>query len=98
MMVCPQDRHERYLIEHLNRAGGEVERPMELSDFEQALTGFGLGSDEPTVPKRPVNRPITRAAMEPGRECVTAWARDFRRNLFACLLRGGRRGQRPRDE
>ena len=27
MFVCPQDRHERFLIEHLRRAGVEVERP-----------------------------------------------------------------------
>jgi 2-polyprenyl-6-methoxyphenol hydroxylase-like FAD-dependent oxidoreductase len=35
MFVCPQDRHERFLIEHLRRAGVEVERPMALVDFTQ---------------------------------------------------------------
>jgi 2-polyprenyl-6-methoxyphenol hydroxylase-like FAD-dependent oxidoreductase len=35
MFVCPQDRHERFLIEHLRRAGVEVERPMTLVDFTQ---------------------------------------------------------------
>jgi len=35
MLVCPQDRHERFLIEHLRRAGVEVERPLALVDFTQ---------------------------------------------------------------
>jgi 2-polyprenyl-6-methoxyphenol hydroxylase-like FAD-dependent oxidoreductase len=35
MLVCPQDRHERFLIEHLRRAGIEVERPVTLVDFTQ---------------------------------------------------------------
>jgi 2-polyprenyl-6-methoxyphenol hydroxylase-like FAD-dependent oxidoreductase len=35
MFVCPQDRHERFLIEHLRRAGIEVERPLTLVDFTQ---------------------------------------------------------------
>jgi 2-polyprenyl-6-methoxyphenol hydroxylase-like FAD-dependent oxidoreductase len=35
MVVCPQDRHERFLIDHLRRAGVEVERPTELLDFTQ---------------------------------------------------------------
>jgi 2-polyprenyl-6-methoxyphenol hydroxylase-like FAD-dependent oxidoreductase len=35
MFVCPQDRHERFLIEHLRRAGLEVERPVTLVDFTQ---------------------------------------------------------------
>jgi 2-polyprenyl-6-methoxyphenol hydroxylase-like FAD-dependent oxidoreductase len=36
MMICPQDRQERFLIEHLERAGVRVERPVALIDFEQA--------------------------------------------------------------
>src|SRR5258707_14533972 len=35
MFVCPQDRHERFLIEHLRRAGVEVERPVTFMDFTQ---------------------------------------------------------------
>lgn len=35
MFVCTQDRHERFLIEHLRRAGLEVERPLALVDFTQ---------------------------------------------------------------
>jgi 2-polyprenyl-6-methoxyphenol hydroxylase-like FAD-dependent oxidoreductase len=35
MVVCPQDRHERFLIEHLKEAGVEVERSTELLDFNQ---------------------------------------------------------------
>ena len=35
MFVCPQDRHERFLIEHLRRSGVEVERPLALVDFAQ---------------------------------------------------------------
>ena len=35
MVVCPQDRHERFLIEQLRRAGVEVERPLSLVDFTQ---------------------------------------------------------------
>ncbi|HUG52695.1 MAG TPA: FAD-dependent monooxygenase [Vicinamibacteria bacterium] len=35
MFVCTQDRHERFLIEHLRRAGVEVERPVRLVDFTQ---------------------------------------------------------------
>src|SRR5205085_7440335 len=35
MFVCPQDRHERFLIEHLRRAGVEVERPVKLVSFTQ---------------------------------------------------------------
>jgi 2-polyprenyl-6-methoxyphenol hydroxylase-like FAD-dependent oxidoreductase len=35
MFVCPQDRHERFLIEHLRRAGVEVERPVKLVGFTQ---------------------------------------------------------------
>ncbi|HEV8337863.1 MAG TPA: FAD-dependent monooxygenase [Candidatus Polarisedimenticolia bacterium] len=34
MIVSPQDRHERFLIEHLARAGVQVERGCELLDFE----------------------------------------------------------------
>jgi len=36
MTVYPQDRHERFLIEHLRRAGIEVERQTALVDFAQA--------------------------------------------------------------
>ncbi len=36
MTVHPQDRHERFLIEHLRRAGIEVERQTALVDFAQA--------------------------------------------------------------
>jgi 2-polyprenyl-6-methoxyphenol hydroxylase-like FAD-dependent oxidoreductase len=39
MFVCPQDRHERFLIEHLRRAGVEVERPVALVDFTQDGAG-----------------------------------------------------------
>lgn len=35
MVVCPQHRHERFLVEHLKRAGVEVERSTELLDFAQ---------------------------------------------------------------
>ena len=35
MFVCTQDRHERFLIAHLRRAGVEVERPVALVDFTQ---------------------------------------------------------------
>ena len=35
MVVCPQDRHERFLIEQLRRAGVEVERPLSLVGFTQ---------------------------------------------------------------
>ena len=35
MMVCTQDRHERFLIEHLGRAGVQVQRSTELIGFEQ---------------------------------------------------------------
>ena len=35
MMVVTQDRHERFLIEHLGRAGVQVERKVELVGFEQ---------------------------------------------------------------
>jgi 2-polyprenyl-6-methoxyphenol hydroxylase-like FAD-dependent oxidoreductase len=36
MVVCAQDRHERFLIAQLKRAGVEVERPVELLEFTQA--------------------------------------------------------------
>ena len=36
MLVCTQDRHERFLIEHLSRAGVRVQRSIELVGFEQA--------------------------------------------------------------
>src|SRR4051794_22440986 len=39
MFVCPQDRHERFLIEHLRRAGVEVERPVTLRSFTQDAGG-----------------------------------------------------------
>jgi 2-polyprenyl-6-methoxyphenol hydroxylase-like FAD-dependent oxidoreductase len=39
MVVCPQDRHERFLIGQLKQAGVEVERPTELLDFAQAPEG-----------------------------------------------------------
>jgi 2-polyprenyl-6-methoxyphenol hydroxylase-like FAD-dependent oxidoreductase len=39
MFVCPQDRHERFLIEHLRRAGVEVERPVTLVGFTQQAEG-----------------------------------------------------------
>ena len=35
MLVVPQDRHERFLIECLARVGAAVERPTELVDFEE---------------------------------------------------------------
>jgi 2-polyprenyl-6-methoxyphenol hydroxylase-like FAD-dependent oxidoreductase len=35
MFVCTQDRHERFLLEHLRRAGLEVERSLALVDFIQ---------------------------------------------------------------
>jgi 2-polyprenyl-6-methoxyphenol hydroxylase-like FAD-dependent oxidoreductase len=35
MMVCPQDRHERFLIHHLGEAGVHVERGVELVDLQQ---------------------------------------------------------------
>jgi 2-polyprenyl-6-methoxyphenol hydroxylase-like FAD-dependent oxidoreductase len=39
MFVCPQDRHERFLIRHLRRAGIEAERPVSLVDFTQDAGG-----------------------------------------------------------
>jgi 2-polyprenyl-6-methoxyphenol hydroxylase-like FAD-dependent oxidoreductase len=39
MVVCTQDRHERFLIEHLGRAGVQVERQLELVDFQQSPDG-----------------------------------------------------------
>lgn len=36
MTVCAQDRHERFLIEHLERTGVAVERRTALVEFEQA--------------------------------------------------------------
>ena len=39
MVVCTQDRHERFLIGHLRQAGVEVERPTELLDFTQGPEG-----------------------------------------------------------
>ena len=39
MTVCPQDRHERFLIEHLGRAGVQVQRSTELVAFEQTPEG-----------------------------------------------------------
>src|SRR4051794_11059823 len=35
LFVCTQDRHERFLIEQLRRAGVEVERPVKLVGFTQ---------------------------------------------------------------
>ena len=40
MMVCTQDRHERFLIEHLRRAGVQVQRKVELVDFQQTEGGI----------------------------------------------------------
>ncbi len=34
MLIYPQDEHEKLLIEHLARAGVQVERPTDLLDFE----------------------------------------------------------------
>ena len=34
ILIFPQDQHERLLIDHLHRAGVEVERPVELLGFE----------------------------------------------------------------
>src|SRR6187549_3582354 len=39
MVVCTQDRHERFLIERLAREGVTVERPAELLDFTQTADG-----------------------------------------------------------
>ena len=39
MMVCTQDRHERFLIEHLGRHGVQVQRRVELVDFQQTEGG-----------------------------------------------------------
>ena len=47
MVVCPQDRHERFLVEHLLRAGVTVERPIELLDFEQGTDGVRVRLKRP---------------------------------------------------
>ncbi len=39
MVVCPQDRHERFLIAQLERAGLRVERGVEVAAFEQSEDG-----------------------------------------------------------
>jgi 2-polyprenyl-6-methoxyphenol hydroxylase-like FAD-dependent oxidoreductase len=39
VLVFPQDQHEKLLIEHLEAAGVEVERPVELLSFEQTEGG-----------------------------------------------------------
>jgi len=38
-LVYPQDEHERLLIEHLRAAGVEVERPLEVTGFEEIAGG-----------------------------------------------------------
>src|SRR5262249_26566472 len=38
-LVYPQDEHERLLIEHLRAAGVEVERPVEVTGFEEVAGG-----------------------------------------------------------
>ena len=39
VLIFPQDQHERLLIEHLQAAGVEVERPVELLGFEETPEG-----------------------------------------------------------
>ena len=39
VLIFPQDQHERFLIEQLEAAGVEVERPVELLGFEEAPAG-----------------------------------------------------------
>ncbi len=39
VLIFPQDQHERLLIEHLEAAGVEVERPVELLGFEETADG-----------------------------------------------------------
>jgi 2-polyprenyl-6-methoxyphenol hydroxylase-like FAD-dependent oxidoreductase len=39
MMVCTQDRHERFLIHHLGRCGVQVQRSVALVAFEQTPDG-----------------------------------------------------------
>ena len=39
MMVCAQDRHERFLVAQLEKAGLRVERGVELLDFQQDAGG-----------------------------------------------------------
>jgi len=80
MMVFPQDEHERLLIEHLHAAGIEVERPLEL-------TGFDDHGDRVTVHLR---RPDGAAET-----CEAAWlvgcdgARSRVRELLGTGFPGG---------
>ena len=39
VLIFPQDQHERLLIEHLEAAGVDVERPVELLGFEETPDG-----------------------------------------------------------
>ncbi len=39
VLIFPQDQHERLLIDQLQAAGVEVERPVELVSFEQTVDG-----------------------------------------------------------
>ncbi len=40
VLIFPQDQHEKLLIEHLEAAGVEIERPVELMGYEETPTGI----------------------------------------------------------
>ena len=87
MRVVTQDRHGRFLIEHLQRAGMEVERGVELLDFEQAPDGVRArprhadGSEESCESAyRLLRRGSLEGARRPGRRLP-------RRDLRAVLVR-----------
>ena len=70
MVVCPQDRHERFLIEHLRRAGVEVERPLSLVDFTQDGAGrAGAARGRERKHRRSARRRTSPAATAPARRC-----------------------------
>ena len=94
-LIFPQDEHERLLIDHLRTLGVQVERPVKLVGFEERD-----GRAMARLRRRDgccgsLHRRLRWHTLDRARrvEC-----RIFGRHIFAHILRGGRRGERTRDE
>lgn len=97
-IIYPQDEHERLLIERLKSAGLEVERPVELLDFEDAAGRVRARLKRPRWGHRSVRgrlpRRMRRRTFNRPRD---AQDRLPRRGLYPSLL-CRRRGSERRDD
>jgi hypothetical protein len=78
VLVYPQDRHEKLLIERLRDMGVEVERDTELLEFRQREDHVLVQLRGPNGNWRPAKRATWPAATAPARRCGTSCTRASR--------------------